>query len=482
MSAPFKENSPLYIELFDNLEESIYQLAALDKEDVNLAWSNLKESSYFGPNILKGAIHKLFSQVFAYQSTFLKEKEDSQEFYKSSYNKLINSYAKGLGIRAKDALYLNFMHEYLNNPSAIFEGIKDHHLESNSPIELINTPIQETFNDKLRFVHFKSPENLEAIVIQNLMSPFATYGGVNESGLSVQLVQRDALKINYHGMSASFLALVILLGFNDIVEIEKFLKGQQLVFHWEFHVKDSLGNYKIIAIDGREVEIRDGQSRDTKEAFKYHLEIYKKKHWPTTVSALTIGSNDIFLSLIDSKNFEIKQIHYSDLFQSRPSVTKKTPRLSKSIKEIFTIKNYLNHAQVAFNSNNSEDCYHQIQLAIVFAKKMAGNQKPLIAKLELVFMACQYIFESHRETQQYIHQNLIKLYPGLGPYHKDLALILMQRLQILMNEEINLLEGPKELKRVVFTESKLGKLAHQALKKTTLLRPNHLDFCPTSGL
>ncbi|WP_412462655.1 hypothetical protein [Halobacteriovorax sp. RT-2-6] len=482
MSAPFKENSPLYIELFDNLEESIYQLAALDKEDVKLAWSNLRESSYFGPNILKGAIHKLFSQVFAHQSTFLKDHSD--EYYRKSYHKLITSYAQGLGISPKDALYLSFMHEYLNNPSAVFEGIKDYHLEANSPIELINTPIQETFNDKIRFVHFKSGQNLEAIVIQNLMSPFATYGGVNEAGLSVQLVQRDALKINYKGMSASYLALVVLLGFNDINEAVKFLKEQELVFHWEFHIKDAGGNYRVVAIDGQEVHVYDGKERTEKDYFKYHLDTYKKKHWPTTISALTINSGDIYLSIFDSKKFEIKQIHYCDLFKSTFSVVSKKQKVTKFFKEIFTIKNYLNNAQVAFNNNLSEECYHQLQLAIVFAKKMSGNgnQKKLISKLELTFMACQYIFESHKETQQYILQNLIKLYPSLDDYHRDLALILMQRLQILMDEKIHLIDGPKELKRVIFTESKLGKFPHQALKKTTLLRPNHLDFCPTSGL
>lgn len=473
-------SGPLCLELFGDIKDAIYQLGHLDSEDVNLAWQGIEESSYFGPRFLKSPLHKIFSQVFARQTKLLSPKQRENSFYYEIFKDFIEQYAQGLNTSNENALYLCFMNEFLNNPSAIFEGIDDQHLEGEACDKLINSPNQEFFYQKLRFVKIETDNNLSATVLQNLANPFAPHGGINEAGISLKLIQRNALKLNYEGLSASFIALVTLLGFDDIDEAAKFLLEQQLVFHWEFHLSDRNGNSIAIAIDGNEaLEItpKPDEIDPLAQMAKAHNQYYIKNHLPLSLATLEISPETIGLSLYNSN------VHHIDHYQLKNfKLEHKKSKLTKEVNHIFKLKNLLNKAQIAFNENRDEDCYHGLQLAIVCAKKNFSKNRKLLAKLNLTFLACQYIFESHKETYQFIFQQLLAIYDDLDTYHKDLSLILMQRLQILMDVEINLIEQSHHSKRILFTEAKLGKVAHLALKKTTLLRPNHLDFCALNGL
>lgn len=472
-----KASQTLTIDLFGDLSEAIYQLGTLDQEDVNLAWQGLVKSSFFGPSILKGPLHKLFSKVFAKQiDRQAKLNQNGDDFYHSTFWSLIEEYARALKVDFNEALYLSFMHEFLNNPSSIFEEIDDSHLTASNSELFINSPNQEYFYEKLRFINFKTNENLNSTIPQSLGCPFAPFGGFNEAGLGLKLVQRPSLKLNYQGLSASYLAMVVLLGMDNIDEACDFLLDRELVFHWEFHLTDKNGNSRVIAIDGnvaKEIETREQAQFHTHSDLQ---KLYIKDHSPLSLATIEISSDQINLCLFDSSKAQINYIECTD------SVKTKSLKVNKTTQSIFKIKNYLNEAQIAFNENRTEDCYHKLQLAQVYTRKAFSKNKKLNAKLTLTFLTCQYIFEDHKETYQFILKELLEIYSDLTRYDKDLTLILIQRLQILMDEPRNLIEEPSILKRIFFNESRLPKLAHIALKRTTLLRPNHLDYCPISGL
>ncbi|MEH0861661.1 hypothetical protein [Halobacteriovorax sp. DPLXC-1] len=473
------------IELFGEVTDGIYQLASIDKEDVNLAWKQIQESSFFGPKALKTPIHKFFSLLFKRRLEKSSKELIEDDYYRSSFNELINQYAQGLGTSQENALYLVYMNEFLNNPGAIFDEIDDFHLRDDKYKEFINSPIQDSFFDKLRFVHFKCEGSLQAYVLQDLLSPFAPYGGINEAGLSIGLVQREALTLNYEGENASYLALVTLLGCDTIESACDFLKQRQLVFHWEFHLKDESGNYKIVKIDGKNTKVLDGgefETLESKSELKRHINIYQKSFLPISHACLSFDANSLALTLFDSKNLSIHHYFKKNVFTQDTTKISKGSRPTKKLESILKLKRLLNDAQLAFNENDEERCYHYLQLAIDHSKKNFSNDKELIAKLELIFCTCQYIYESHPETYQFILSNILKIHPSLPIEHQELANILIQRIQILANLKKQTPTANKLLKRIFFNESQLGKVAHLALKKTTLLRPNHLDFRPISGL
>ena len=475
------------IELFGEVQEGIYQLASMDKENVILAWKQLRETSFFGPKSLKTPIHKLFSILFKRKidNSSKGQEELEQDFYRNTFKELINEYATGLGVSLEDAHYLVFMNEFLNNPSAIFDELDDSHLQGDYNQNFINSPIQNNFLEKLRFVHFKCEGSLEAYILQGALSVFAPYGGINEAGLSINLVQREALKLNYEGENASYIALVTLLGHDSIESACEFLLKRELVFHWEFHLKDKYGNHKIVTINGKETSLKDTHefpTLESKAVFKEHIGLYQKHHLPMTHACLSYDGKSVALSLFDSKNDSIHHYFKSNLFNDDILKISRGSRSTKKLKSIFKLKNHLNAAQLAFNDNDDEGCYHYLQLAIEHVKREFPRESELNAKLELVFCACQYIYESHRETYQYIISSLLSIHPELPLEHQELANILIQRIQILIGQKVQVPTENTILKRVFFNESQLGKVAHLALKKTTLLRPNHLDFRPISGM
>jgi hypothetical protein len=93
----------------------------------------------------------------------------------------------------------------------------------------------------------------------------------------------------------------------------------------------------------------------------------------------------------------------------------------------------LTNAQHAFNDSNSEDLYHELQMAVDHLELY-----PEVYIAKFYFLVAQFLYETHTRVQTNLIVEFKKILPHLSPYLKEHCLLFIFRLEYILNLPISI--------------------------------------------
>jgi hypothetical protein len=526
MRSASKDNKELpVIKLFGDEEECFYQLGLKDNEHAKSASTHIRNliSTPWDPvNIVA---HKAIENFF--DKVMLKDKH---------YEKLVKAYADGSGLSFKEISHAllvpevcSFLGLWLPKLSTLQFGCSTVFAlnDQSQPVHarILDFPLKGTYDKNERIVTTQYKGSYKTFSYSTIGLPFAGLTSMNDQGLTLAIHQKFSSKFNQHGEPIFYLAHRLIQNCKDIDEALEFLKHSQSITCWNFNIMDKSGRVLEADLSGTDLHYHEynlheesplyicnelinpqieqqrefplsiyeynelrkvqGQKKIKKMQGKSNLQMIKEISSPQktkkySISPITVST--MASVLFDPNKLESYYIpgeapkiytdavtKVSDLFNSPKQLTSKYKPKSYN-QNYFEGMKYLILAQRNFDLNDFHECYHCLQMSID-----TFEDENLRTLATFYFIIVQYIHEPHSTALKQIQKDLIHVYPHLGDYLKDIALIIDQRISILTDGSMLLDDSPKleALKVRYDKEASFNKLGHIPLRHLTFI---HIDI------
>lgn len=521
-----------YIELIGDPEENFYQLGLKDREEHFLVLDHMKGLVKTPWPILNKSFEEASKLVLKhalsvknpFQSQFKAYCEGLGEpFQQIAYALLIPEIVSGMSKWVP-----GIPHNLLGCSSFFYQDA-----DSKGPIHgrVLDFPLMGSYDINERAIHYKFKNFPEVFSYGTLGMPYPSITAMNSYGVTLALHQKFTNVLNHKGTPIFELAQKLIMECSNPSEVKEIIKKYPSITTWGIYMSFKSGEVLAIDVMGEDHYINEHQLEEGKVLYfcnkledksmkqdnylPHGIDNYnsmrteiankkikkfekqknksslsflklistpleqkkvKPKKWnadcltPSSIQICTLNptlGESLYVSGDAPKFYRGSSDHFSDLWDGPIHELKKSKTGSSDL--IFQKANKeLMAAQIAHDKSNSHDIYHYLQMA---SSRMRGRPEEKI--IHFFFLSFQYMYEENKKLRAHLLEEFVELTDSLPEYLNDHVILFIQRLEIILNQNITVFEKDiknAQLKKVYKFESNLPRwLIHKTT--STLMNP-----------